>query len=199
MRGPAAGHRGSRDSTQVTRLPNPCPPLQSLVTCVGQPLGIVAAETEEQARAAAAAVVVEYEDLPAVLDIEDAIAGKLYIVVFFPVVGLLRVEKQWLNMKTCPRFWTLRTRSQASFLSRKATWVGGTACLPACAPCFAFTLIFPHCAPLLGAAGSYYDGWGHSLASGDVEAAFGLPDCECVLEGETKMGGQVGAWTNCHC
>lgn len=45
---------------------------------MGQPLGIVAAETEEQARAAAAAVVVEYEDLPAILDIEDAIAGKLH-------------------------------------------------------------------------------------------------------------------------
>lgn len=50
--------------------------MQDLVTCVGQPLGIVAADTEEQARAAAAAVVVEYEDLPAILDIEDAIAGK---------------------------------------------------------------------------------------------------------------------------
>ncbi len=45
---------------------------------------------------------------------------------------------------------------------------------------------FPWCA-----AGSYYDGWGHSLASGDVEAAFSSTDCECVLEGETKMGGQV--------
>lgn len=52
--------------------------MQDLVTCVGQPLGIVAADSEEQARAAAAAVVVEYEDLPAILDIEDAIAGKYH-------------------------------------------------------------------------------------------------------------------------
>ena len=43
--------------------------------CVGQAIAIVAAETEAQARAAARAVHVQYEDLPAVLDIEDAIAG----------------------------------------------------------------------------------------------------------------------------
>lgn len=51
------------------------PALQDTVTCVGQPLGIVAADSEDAARAAAAAVVVEYEDLPAILDIEEAIAG----------------------------------------------------------------------------------------------------------------------------
>lgn len=45
--------------------------------CVGQAIAIVAAETEAQARAAAKAVQVQYEDLPAVLDIEDAIAGVL--------------------------------------------------------------------------------------------------------------------------
>jgi CO/xanthine dehydrogenase Mo-binding subunit len=44
---------------------------------VGQAIAIVAAETEAQARAAAKAVQVQYEDLPAVLDIEDAIAGVL--------------------------------------------------------------------------------------------------------------------------
>ncbi len=42
---------------------------------MGHPIAIVAAETEAQARAAAKAVNVEYEDLPAILDIEDAIAG----------------------------------------------------------------------------------------------------------------------------
>lgn len=82
-----------------------------VVTCVGQPIAIVAAETEAQARAAAKAVTVEYEDLPAILDIEDAIA-----------------------------------------------------------------------------AGSFFDGWGHTVQSGDVDAA--LAGSECVLEGETKMGGQ---------
>jgi xanthine dehydrogenase/oxidase len=92
----------------------------SVVTCVGHPLGIVAADTEEQARAAAAAVAVEYEDLPAVLDIVAAIA-----------------------------------------------------------------------------AGSYYEGWGHSITSGDVEAAFASQECECVLEGETKMGGQVSCTEAC--
>ena len=32
----------------------------------------------------------------------------------------------------------------------------------------------------------------HSLASGDVEAFFGSGEAEMVLEGEAKMGGQVG-------
>lgn len=49
--------------------------LQDTVTCVGQPLGIVAADSEDEAQAAAAAVVVQYEELPAILDIEAAIAG----------------------------------------------------------------------------------------------------------------------------
>lgn len=41
------------------------------------------------------------------------------------------------------------------------------------------------------AAGSYLEGWGHGLSSGDVAAVFASPECECVLEGETRMGGQV--------
>ena len=45
------------------------------VTCVGQIIGVVVAETEALARAAARAVKVEYEPLPAVLSIEDAIAA----------------------------------------------------------------------------------------------------------------------------
>lgn len=49
--------------------------------------------------------------------------------------------------------------------------------------------VLPRPPPL--AAGSFFEGWGHSIASGDVEAALGSPECDCVLEGETKMGGQV--------
>ena len=49
--------------------------MQDEVLFVGQPIAIVAAETEAQARAAAAAVMVDYEDLPAILDIDDAIEG----------------------------------------------------------------------------------------------------------------------------
>ena len=45
------------------------------MTCVGQAIAVVAAEIEAQARAAARAVVVEYEELPPVLDIDDAIKG----------------------------------------------------------------------------------------------------------------------------
>ena len=52
---------------------------QEVVTCVGQPIAVVVAETEAQARAATRAVVVEYEDLPAVLDIDDALAANSFI------------------------------------------------------------------------------------------------------------------------
>ena len=92
------------------------------MTCVGQPIAVVAAETEATARAAARAVVIEYEELPAVLDIDDAIA-----------------------------------------------------------------------------AGSFYEGWGHSLEAGDVDAAFAAAAAAGgggglrVLEGEIKIGGQVRA------
>jgi CO/xanthine dehydrogenase Mo-binding subunit len=44
-----------------------------VVRYVGEPVAIVAAETLEQARAAAAAVTVDYEALPAVTDMEDAL------------------------------------------------------------------------------------------------------------------------------
>lgn len=47
----------------------------NLVTCMGQLLGIVVGETEAAARSGARAVVVEYEDLPAVFDIDDALAA----------------------------------------------------------------------------------------------------------------------------
>lgn len=50
-----------------------------VVTCIGQAIGVIVAATEAQARAAARAVVVKYEDLPAVLSIEAAIAaGSFY-------------------------------------------------------------------------------------------------------------------------
>jgi xanthine dehydrogenase/oxidase len=50
-----------------------------IVTCVGQLIGIVVAENEAEARAAARAVVVEYEDIPqTILDIETAAAEKSF-------------------------------------------------------------------------------------------------------------------------
>ncbi|EFN53303.1 hypothetical protein CHLNCDRAFT_136969 [Chlorella variabilis] len=52
------------------------------VVVVGQPIAVVAAETERQAREAAKAVVVEYEDLTPVMDIEDAIAAKSFLMPF---------------------------------------------------------------------------------------------------------------------
>lgn len=49
-----------------------------LVTCVGQVIGIVVADTHENAKLAARSVHVEYEELPAVLSIEDAIKLKSF-------------------------------------------------------------------------------------------------------------------------
>lgn len=48
------------------------------VTCVGQIIGIVVADTKENADAAARLVKVEYEQLPAILSIEDAIEAESY-------------------------------------------------------------------------------------------------------------------------
>ncbi|XP_038878581.1 xanthine dehydrogenase 1-like [Benincasa hispida] len=48
------------------------------VTCVGQIIGVVVADTHENAKLAARKVHVEYEDLPAILSIEDAILAKSF-------------------------------------------------------------------------------------------------------------------------
>ncbi|XP_057550892.1 xanthine dehydrogenase 1-like [Amaranthus tricolor] len=49
-----------------------------LVTCVGQAIGIVVADTHENAKLAARSVHVVYEELPAILSIEDAIKRKSF-------------------------------------------------------------------------------------------------------------------------
>ncbi|KAK3284520.1 xylitol dehydrogenase [Cymbomonas tetramitiformis] len=48
------------------------------VTCVGQVIGVVVAETEQQARSAALAVKVTYEELPAIMSIEEAIEAESF-------------------------------------------------------------------------------------------------------------------------
>ena len=49
------------------------------VTCVGQIIGIVVADTEAHAREAARAVAIDYQELPALVSIDDAIeAGSFY-------------------------------------------------------------------------------------------------------------------------
>jgi hypothetical protein len=50
----------------------------ALVVCDLQVIGVVVAETEPLARRAAKAVKVTYEDLPAIISIEDAIAAGSY-------------------------------------------------------------------------------------------------------------------------
>ncbi|KAL9980567.1 hypothetical protein ACROYT_G009170 [Oculina patagonica] len=49
------------------------------VTCVGQVIGAVIAETKDVALKAAKAVKIEYEDLPPIITIEDAIAANSYL------------------------------------------------------------------------------------------------------------------------
>lgn len=48
------------------------------VTCVGQVIGVVVADTHENAKLAAAKVVVEYEELPAILSIQEAVDAKSF-------------------------------------------------------------------------------------------------------------------------
>ncbi len=52
---------------------------EDLVECVGQSIFAVAADSIEQARAAASLAVVEYDELPAILTIERALAAESYI------------------------------------------------------------------------------------------------------------------------
>ncbi|USG62275.1 xanthine dehydrogenase molybdopterin binding subunit [Sneathiella marina] len=52
---------------------------EGLVECVGQSLFAVAADTLEQARSAAGLAVVEYEELPALLTVEQAIAAESFV------------------------------------------------------------------------------------------------------------------------
>ena len=54
-----------------------------VVTCIGQPIGVVVADTEQHARMAARLVRVEYQDLPALISIEDAIEASSYYEVKF--------------------------------------------------------------------------------------------------------------------
>jgi len=58
------------------------------VQCLGDPIAIVAAETKQQADAAAAAVKVEYEPLPVMMTPEEATAD-----------GAVQIHKQWPNLR----------------------------------------------------------------------------------------------------
>lgn len=57
------------------------------VQCLGDPIVIVAAETREQARAAAAAVKVEYEKLPVLTSPQEAMAD-----------GAIQIHSEWPNL-----------------------------------------------------------------------------------------------------
>ncbi|KAK7325036.1 hypothetical protein VNO77_29072 [Canavalia gladiata] len=48
------------------------------ITCVGQVIGVVVADTHENAKTAARKVHVEYEELPAILSIQDAISARSF-------------------------------------------------------------------------------------------------------------------------
>jgi xanthine dehydrogenase/oxidase len=52
--------------------------ISSTVTCTGQPIGIVVAATQQQAREAARAVQVKYEELTAIISIEQAIEAESF-------------------------------------------------------------------------------------------------------------------------
>jgi xanthine dehydrogenase/oxidase len=56
------------------------------VFTAGQPIGLILADSESQARAGARAVLIEYEDLPTILSIEEAIEQNS----FFPHYRFIR-------------------------------------------------------------------------------------------------------------
>ncbi|KAH7315284.1 hypothetical protein KP509_21G042700 [Ceratopteris richardii] len=85
----------------------------NVVTCVGQAIGIVVADTLENAKAAAQRVKIEYEELPAILSIEDALK-----------------------------------------------------------------------------VGSFHPGTERLIQKGDVEACFASGECDHIVEGRVRMGGQ---------
>ena len=70
---------GSKDFKRAGGAPGATPPRRPLaherVRFVGEAVALVAAETLQQARDAAEAVVVEYEELPAVVDLKQAVAA----------------------------------------------------------------------------------------------------------------------------
>ena len=70
---------GSRDFKRAGGAPGATPPRRPLaherVRFVGEPVAMVAAETLQQARDAAEAVVVDYQELPGVVDVNQAIGG----------------------------------------------------------------------------------------------------------------------------
>ena len=202
---------------------------------MGQPIGVVAADSEAAARAAAAAVAVEYEDLPAILDIEAAIAGGSSSVAgaglevegccaeceglpavldvaaaiqgaraalhglcmglrFLVEVGCggppgvpLNCVGWQLGPGALLRSWPLPPRMQTA-----RTFEGWEPARAVASRAFPPRTALPRPPPPHRAANSFYEGWGHSVESGDVEAALSSADCELLLEGETKMGGQVG-------
>jgi xanthine dehydrogenase/oxidase len=49
------------------------------VTCVGQVIGVVVADTHENAKDAARKVKIVYEDLPAILDLDQAVAANMFL------------------------------------------------------------------------------------------------------------------------
>jgi xanthine dehydrogenase large subunit len=73
----AADIPGSNDIAPI-RSGEPLLP-QALVEYEGQPVAAIAARTLDEARAAAHLVHVDYEPLPAVLTVEDAVAQQLYV------------------------------------------------------------------------------------------------------------------------
>lgn len=166
------------------------PSAQDKVVVVGQPIAVVAAASEAEARAAARAVVVEYEDLTPVMDLDDAIAGGRR-----EDGGSLVHAAGW-GLGLCSSFHEPAVMHQAPLPA---------ACLRAIPPaclhqCLSGILRRARCsrppAPALRlapAAKSFLMPFSHSLNCGDVDAFFAGSDSDGaqVLEGETKMGGQV--------
>eukprot|EP00887_Chlorella_sp_A99_P006651 scaffold3.g6651.t1 len=137
-----------------------------------------------QARAAAKAVVVEYEELPAVLDIDDAIAAGRRAHAYGSILHLAFAWERpctWerpeaMRRRTCVAACRAHVRSKWGRRGTQRRALTGRRAPP------------PPPAPEC----SYITSWSAPIGTknGDAKGALEGGACEVVLEGEARMGGQ---------
>ena len=143
-----------------------------------QVIGVVVADTEAIARRAAKLVVVEYEDLPAVMSCEEVRAGSTWV-------------REGLRL--CCH--SLHPHSSPSLTSDWDTPPAPPLPSPPPAgspnPCTSPTPVPFAPSPQAIEAGQFYDEYEHTMTSGDVGACFASGECDHVIEGTYKVWGRV--------
>ncbi|CAI7828132.1 unnamed protein product [Closterium sp. NIES-54] len=133
------------------------------VHCVGQIIAVVVADTHDHARAAAKKVKVIYEDLPAVLTIQEALASGSFHK--FPFSGG-QTERNLLRVPNPPEKTDQENGSEENNIVK-----------PSPADSASFQVLAART--------------GSSVSAADVESVLAdVSQCPLVLEGEVAMGGQ---------